>query len=127
MLHDLANDQWILPSRRVYCRIHDTIIETAQYEEIVTKEAHDVITAQQAIRLVSEHVGVAILPKPTRLDFVSEDVIVKPLSDKSLRFDTCLVMRSDEESRMLNDFARSFLRKQAQQMTTTQMELPLTA
>ena len=34
-------------------------------------------------------------------------VIVRPQSDPSRRFDTCLVMKSDNDSKLTNEFARS--------------------
>ena len=40
-------------------------MDAARREGIAPKHAHDIITAQQAVHLVSEHVGVAILTKPT--------------------------------------------------------------
>src|SRR5208282_2367776 len=61
VLRDLANDEWILLARRVHPGIHGAIMEAARREGIAPKHAHDVITAQQAVHLVSEHVGVAIL------------------------------------------------------------------
>jgi hypothetical protein len=51
-------------------------------------------------------VGVAILFKPTGLRFHEEDVVIKPLSDSSLWFETCLIMRAEDRSRAVNEFAR---------------------
>jgi DNA-binding transcriptional LysR family regulator len=67
VLQDLAKDEWILFARRVHPVVHDAIMDAARREGIAPKHAHDIITAQQAVHLVSEHVGVAILTKPTAL------------------------------------------------------------
>jgi len=115
VLQDLAKDEWILFARRVHPVVHDEIMDVARGEGIVPKRAHDIITAQEAVHLVSEHVGVAILTKPTALGFRAEGVVVKPLSDASLCFQTCLIMRADDDSRLANEFARSFLRRYAYQ------------
>jgi len=128
VLQDLANDEWILLARRVHPVVHGAIMDAAQREGIAPKHAHDVITAQQAVHLVSEHVGVAILTKPTALGFRAEGVVVKPLSDTSLCFPTCVIMRTDDDSRLANEFARSFLRKYSpQRLPPKQMELWLSA
>lgn len=127
-LRDLADDEWILFAKQVHPIVYDAILETARRDAIVPKDAHDIFTAQQAIHLVSEHLGVAILTKPTALGFHADGVLVKPLSDKSLWFETCLIMRADDDSRAVNEFARSFLRKHApQRLLASQMELPLLA
>jgi len=127
-LQDLARDEWILFARRVHPGVHDAVMDAARCEGIAPKHAHDVITAQQAVHLVSEHVGVAILIKPTAVDFSAEGVVVKPLSDASLCFESCVIMRSDDNSRLTNEVTRCFLRKYTpQRLRPKQMELSLSA
>jgi DNA-binding transcriptional LysR family regulator len=127
-LQDVANDEWILFARRVHPVIHDAILDASQREGITPKHAHDIITAHQAVHLVSEHVGVAILTKPTAVGFSAEGVVLRPLSDTSLRFETCLIMRTGHNSRLANEFARSFLRRfQPQILPPKQLELSLSA
>jgi DNA-binding transcriptional LysR family regulator len=127
-LQDLARDEWILFARRVHPVVHDAILDAARRDGIAPKHAHDIITAQQAVHLVSQQLGVAILTKPTALGFHAEGVVVKPLSDSSLCFQTCVIMRTDDNSRLANEFARSFLRRyQPQRLPPKQMELWLSA
>jgi DNA-binding transcriptional LysR family regulator len=130
LLQDLASDEWILLARRVHPIVHDAIMDAARREGIPPKHSHDIITAQQAVHLVSEQVGVAILTTPTVLDIRAEGegVVVKPLSDTSLCFQTCVIMRADDDSRLANEFARSFLRQCAPRpVPPKQMELSLSA
>ena len=127
-LQDLAKDEWILFARRVHPVIHDAILDAARREGITPTHAHDIITAQQAVHLVSEHVGVAILTKPTTVGFNAEGVVLRPLSDASLCFETRLIMKTGHNSRLANEFARAFLRKYAPQpMPPKQMEFWLSA
>ena len=127
-LQDLARDEWILFGRRVHPLVHDAILDAARREGITPTHAHDIITAQQAVHLVSEHVGVAILTKPTTVGLTAEGVVVKPLSDTSLCLKTCVIMSSDNDSRLANEFARSFLRRyEPQIMSPKQMDLLLSA
>jgi DNA-binding transcriptional LysR family regulator len=115
VLQDLANDEWILFARRVHPIVHDAIMSAARREGIAPKRGHDIITPQEAVHLVSEHVGVAILTKPTALGFRVEGVVVRPLSDASLCFPTCVIMRKEDDSRLTNEFVRSFLRRYGDQ------------
>jgi hypothetical protein len=94
-------------------------MDAARRGGIAPKHAHDIITPQEAVHLVSEHVGGAILTKPTALGFRAEGVVVKPRSDPSLCFQTCVIMRTDDDSRLANEFARSFLRRYAPQRLPT--------
>ena len=127
-LQDLARDEWILFARRVHPVIHDAILDAARREGITPKHVHDIITTQQAVHLVCEHVGVAILTKPTALGFGAEGVVLRPLSETSLCFQTCVIMRTDDDSRLANEFARSFLRRcEPQYLPPKQLELRLSA
>lgn len=90
-------------------------MDTARRETIVPKHAHDVIAPQQALDLVSENLGIAILLQPTGQNLQADGVVVKPLSDASLCFETCVIMRADNDSRLVNEYVRMFLRKYAPQ------------
>jgi len=127
-LEDLARDEWILFARRAHPVVRDAIMDAAQRAGIAPKHAHDILTAQQAVHLVSERVGVAILTQSTAVGLSAEGVVVKPLSDTTLCFETCVIMRIDNDSRLANEFARSFLRRhQPQILPPKQMELSLSA
>lgn len=127
-IRDLASNDWILLARHVHPIIHDAILQTARFEEIAPKDAHEVVTAHQAVHLVSEDVGVAILTKPTGLRLQEEDVALRPLSDSALWFETSLIIRAEDNSRPVNEFARAFLRRfPYQHLWSKQMKLPLSA
>lgn len=128
LLRDLRGNDWILFAKQVHPVIHDAILEAARLEAIAPKNAHETFTAHQAIYLVSEHAGVAIFAEPPSIDWSLRGVTIRPLSDKSLCFDTCLIMRADQGSRAVNEFGRAFLKKYApQRLPPRQMDLPLPA
>ena len=66
----------------------------------------ETFTDQEAIHLVAEHAGVAILTNASVSEFQQDGVVIKALSDPSLCFNTCLVMRSDDDAKLTNGFAR---------------------
>jgi hypothetical protein len=124
-LSQVAEDEWIVLAKRLDPIVHDAIMDAARRERITCKCAHDVTTAEQAIHLVLEQLGVAILIQPGGVGFRPEGVVVKTLSDASLCFESCLIMRADDDSRLVNEFARSFLRRYPpQRISLEQMELP---
>jgi len=114
-LRDLAKDKWILFPKRVHPLLYEAVMDTARRESIALKHAHNVIAPQEAVDLVSDHMGVAILTQPTAPGFHADGVVVKPLSDPSLCFKTCVIMRADNTSRLVNEYVRMFLRKYAPQ------------
>lgn len=127
-LEDFANDEWILLPRNVNTAIDDTILETAARTGIPFRQTHAIINAEQAFYLVSERAGVAILPKQSILGAPAGGVVVRTLSDPALSFETCLVMRRDDDSKLVNQYARAFLRKYVRKLgSSRQMDLPLSA
>jgi DNA-binding transcriptional LysR family regulator len=127
-LQDFAHDEWILLPQNVNTAIHDTILETAAKTGIPFRQAHGVINAEQAFYLVSQRAGVAILPRPSTVGTREGGVVVRTLSDAALSFETCLIMRRDDDSKLVNQYARAFLRKCVRKLGPGgQMELPLSA
>lgn len=106
---DLAKDDWILFARDVHPTIHDAILERARFEGVAPRKAHDIMDLRQAIHLVSEGLGIAILSEPLAMEIRTKGIAVKPISDKSLFVPTCLVMRIDEQSALTKEFAHAFL------------------
>jgi DNA-binding transcriptional LysR family regulator len=108
-LGDLANDDWILFSREVHPTVHDAILDTARRVRIAPRKSHEIMDVRQAVYLVSDGHGIAILSEPLALEIQKKGLVVKPISDKSLSVPTCLVMRSDEQSPLTREFAHAFL------------------
>ena len=115
LLQDLAKDEWILFPKRFDPVVFDAIMDAAQSGSIAPRYAHDVIALQQAVELVSEHLGVAILTQPSTTDFHADGVVVKPLSDTSFCFNTCVILRADNTSRLVEEYVRMFLRRYSSQ------------
>lgn len=126
-LKDLASDEWILFPKRLHPIIHEIVMESARRGGITPKCIHAAVTAEQAVQLVSEQIGVGIISKPHPFAFRQKGVVLKPFYEKSLWFETCVVMRKDDDSRLTNQFVRCFLRKLKLPQAGKQMELSLSA
>jgi hypothetical protein len=57
----------------------------------------------------------AILTQPSTTGFHADGVVVKPLSDTSLCFKTCVILRADNTSRLVEEYVRMFLRRYSSQ------------
>jgi DNA-binding transcriptional LysR family regulator len=126
VLQDLAKDEWILFAKRVHPLLYEAVMDAARRKSIIPKHAHDVMAPQQAVDLVSDHVGIAILTQPMAPGIHIDGVVVKPLSDAALCFQTCVIMRADNVSRLVNEYVRMFLRKYVpQRLPPTRTELSM--
>ena len=109
-LQDLAKDEWILFAQRVHPVVHEAILDAARREGIAPKYAHDIITLKR--RSLGLRARWRSHPHQTHSPWVCpEGVVVKPLSDALLCFQTCVIMRSEDDSRLANEFVRSLLRR----------------
>jgi DNA-binding transcriptional LysR family regulator len=125
-LKDLADDSWILFQERVNPVVHHAVMSLARQGAVLPQHVHHVLTPQEGIDSVADDLGVAFLPKAAALRYRAAGIVVQPLSDQALWFDTCLVMRGDNDSRMTNEFARAFLRNfRSLNATPFQLELPI--
>jgi len=52
-VRDLAKDNWTLFANRVHPLVHSRILDAAKEAGIVPRHSHEIITAQQAVELVS--------------------------------------------------------------------------
>ena len=126
-LRDLNLDTWGLFSEKANPNAHDAIMRLVQREKIVPHEIHEVLGAPDAFHVVTEQNGIAFVSEATALSTHIDGVVFRPLSDESLRFDTCLVTRA-ETSRLIDQFGMEFLRKYSRQsLSATQMSLGETA
>ncbi len=53
--------------------------------------------------------------QPSTTGFHGDGVVVKPLSDASLCFKTCVILRADNTSRLIEEYVRMFLRRYSSQ------------
>jgi DNA-binding transcriptional LysR family regulator len=126
MISDLANDHWVVFNKRVHPLLYDAILERARAHGITPKEIHHIVTPEEAVRLVLEHAGIAFMSKATAISNRQSGVVMKPLGEGQLLIKTYLALRANESSRMVNEFARAFLRKCAPPSESdSQMKLPI--
>jgi len=125
-LKDLADEPWVMFQPRVNPVVHHAIMRLAEQEAVRPKQVHEVLAPQEAIDSVAEDVGVAFITKATASRYSASGVSIQSLWEQSLWFDTCLVMRADNDSRMTNEFARAFLKKfRSTQAAPIQLDLSL--
>jgi len=122
----LAHDNWIVFNRRLHPLVFDSIFQAAKENDVAPHGIHYIVTAEEATHLVKEHTGVAFLAKPVAESNEQPGVTVRLLADRSLWIKTYLALRANESSRMVNEFARAFLRKCAPQAPSEeQLLLPI--
>jgi DNA-binding transcriptional LysR family regulator len=125
-LDEVGRDPWILFNRRIHPLVYDALLQCGKNRGVVPKDLHHIVTAQEAVHLVKAHAGVAFMSRAVALNNEQAGVVMKPIAEESLVIKTYLALRADEPSRMVNEFARAFLRKCAPQSPAeAQLRLPI--
>jgi hypothetical protein len=83
------------------------VLTLAQKEGIVAREIHELMMADDAFSVVTEHGGIAFVSHATALKTSIDGVVFKAFGDKSLRFETCVVTRAEENLRFVDQFAKT--------------------
>lgn len=126
MISDLAHDSWVLFNKRVHPLLYDAILGQAKAHGFTPKEIHHIVTAEEAVHLVREHAGISFMSRAVAMLKHQPGVVMKPLAEEGLQIKTYLAMRANESSRMVNEFARAFLRKCSPPSDPdSQMKLPI--
>lgn len=79
--------------------------------------------AEDAFSVVTEYGGIAFVSQATALKTSVNGVVFKALGDESLRFETCVVTRGEEELRLVNQFAKALVIKLSHSAQPEQMRL----
>jgi DNA-binding transcriptional LysR family regulator len=126
-MEDFGGVGWMIFPRKANPIIYDRLMEEARLAAVSPVELHHYMSPQESIQLIAENFGVAVVAKGIAEELRGRDIAVRPLSHASLRVNSYLVLRSDQASRLVNDFGRAFLRKviPMSKLETTTGQLPL--
>jgi len=99
-LIDLAAEHWILPQKRANPQLHDLLLAHLRLSGIVSATAEEVLTPYDALHLVSETLGVAIVPSSAAYPHI-EGVSLVPLTEPNLKMETALAWNPENMSEAL--------------------------
>jgi DNA-binding transcriptional LysR family regulator len=110
-IDDFRGVGWMLFPRKSHPGIYDRLMEQAQAAATTPIELHHYVSPQETVHLISENFGVAFAAKGIAEQLGSRNIAVRPLSHQALRVTSYLVLRSDQGSRLINEFGRALIRR----------------
>lgn len=110
-LEALANHCWILFERRLHPPLYDHVLHMAKDRKIVPKKIRHITAPEEAFPLVEAGECVAFVVKTGALLLARNGVTVRPLDEPALKMKTYLVSRADNESKLVSEFVRTYMRK----------------
>jgi DNA-binding transcriptional LysR family regulator len=126
-LDSLSHHCWILFERRLHPPLYDQVLHVAQANHVTPREVRHITAPEEAFPLVAEGNCVAFVVKAGALLLSRDGVTVRPLCDPELTLRTYLASRADNESKLLSEFVRAYMRKLAPLRKEVQRALPFEA
>jgi DNA-binding transcriptional LysR family regulator len=110
-LKDLHQRDCILFERNVHPVVYDDVFALADKEHIRFRQVQHVMIAEEAAQMLRDGQRVAILTRTGAWRISEHGITIRSLVDDCLTLSTALVMRSDNHSRVLNEFTRAFMKR----------------
>lgn len=124
-LEDLHGCEWILIASNINPHVFEMIRKVASEKGVVARDQHYVMTAEEASGLVLAQKGVAFLPRDAAWRISYDGIVMRPLIEDKLTLVTRLATRSDNKSRLVNEYVRAAGRKLSSIAPPQQGRLPL--
>jgi DNA-binding transcriptional LysR family regulator len=126
-LEALSNHCWILFERRLHPPLYDDVIHIAEQKGAVPEKMRHITAPEEAFPLLADGECVAFVVKAGALRLARNGVTVRPLAAPELTLKTYLASRADDDSKLLSEFVRAYVRKLAPPKKEVQLSLPLAA
>ena len=124
-LNEVAKYPWVFFNRHVHPPLHDLILQRMEIERQTPNIAHQVSQSDQAAALLTDNALLAWFT-PAGADRVVRDGLIRiPLLDEHLHLEIHLATLVSNESRLVSEFVRSFMKQIEKERPPTQMVLPI--
>ena len=115
----------ILFERHVHPYLYDNLVQRAKPATVAGTSLHHVTTAEEASQFVSRGLGVAVITQSGAWRIAREGITIRPLAGDDLFLETKLACRADNQSRLVSEFVRAFVRSLTSRIPQKQSSLSL--
>lgn len=123
--NQLAGKRWLLFQRRSHPPLYDLIRKLAQESGIIPSGIQHFMVPEEAIPLLNDPGGVVIIGKSGALRIARAGLTMRPIDESELMMDTLLICRADNESKVVSELVRNFMRRMNYLKLDDQMSLPI--
>jgi DNA-binding transcriptional LysR family regulator len=124
-LEALASYCWILFERRLHPPLYDHVLALAQERKVAPQKIRHITAPEEAFPLVEAGACISFVVKAGALLLSRNGVTVRPLVEPELLLRTHLVSRADNESKLVSEFVRAYMRRISPPKKDVQLALPL--
>ncbi len=125
-LNEVAKYPWVFFNRHVHPPLHDLILQRMEIERQKPNIVHQVSQSDQAAALLTDNALLAWFTPAGAERVAREGLIRIPLLDEHIHLEIHLATLVGNESRLVSEFVRSFMKQIEKERLPTQMKLPIT-
>lgn len=122
---DLNKSSCILFERHVQPYLYDELVLKGKPATTTGNSLHHVMTAEDALQMILRGLGVAVLTQSGAWRIQRSNVTIRPLSAELPHVQTRLAARADNQSHLVSDVVRSFMRALMPGTVNAQLQLGL--
>ncbi len=111
--------------RRLHPPLYDDLLHLAREKGVVPAKIKHITAPEEAFPFLADGECVAFVVKAGALLLSRNGVTVRPLATPGLTLRTYLASRADNESKLLSEFVRAFMRKLSDVNKYQQLRLPI--
>lgn len=112
-LNALTGRPWVIFERRLHPPVYDSIMRLAQERKVVPSQIRPIVAPEDAYPFITNERAVAFSAKSGAIRIARDGITVRPLAEQGLMLKTYLTCRADENSRVVSELVRAFMRKLA--------------
>jgi DNA-binding transcriptional LysR family regulator len=110
-LEALAGRPWVIFERRLHPPVYDAVMRLAEEREAFPASIQHIVVPEDAYPFIVDGSGVAFVVKSGAIRIARDGVTVRPLAEDVLTLNTYLVSRADDNSKVVSELVRAFIRK----------------
>ena len=110
-LRDLSSTPWVLFERHLHPALYDSFLNRARELEIRVERIHHIADAEEACESVRPYGGAAFLSPQGAERAATDEVILRTLAEKQVYLKTQLLARSENTSKLVAEFVRTFVKR----------------
>jgi DNA-binding transcriptional LysR family regulator len=122
---ELTGYPWIFFNRTVHPPLHDLILQRAESAQQKANVLHRISQADQVPALLTDSQALAWLTPPGAERVSRSGLIRIPLIDEHIRLETHLASQASNNSRLVSEFVRTFVKRIEIEKPSIQLPLPI--
>lgn len=110
-LEMIAKRPWVIFERRMHAPVYDAVMRVAEERKVAPAKLHHVVVPEDSYSFMEDDGAVAFVVKSGAIRIARNGITVRPLAEDALMLKTYLASRADNNSKVVSELVRAFMRK----------------